>query len=155
MSQAPSHISSRSQGSLHPDDSISQVITPYSDGTFRYDLELHNDESTSASNILSSAPSDLLTTTIGDGSRVTSPNYSRLGGTASAVIVSEILGMHLGIPAAFLPKRKARKGHCWLASNGTKIFEKGKWRWRCARCRSTLPFQIFLVYLGFYTNNRD
>ena len=140
MSQAPSHISSGSQGSLCPDDSISQVITPYFDETFRYDLESHNDESTTASDILSSAPSDLLTTTIGGGSRVTSQNYTGQVGTASAVITSEISGMHLGVPAAFLQKRKARKGHCWLASNGTEIFEKGKWRWRCARCMSTLPF---------------
>jgi len=63
MSQALSPILTLSQGSLHPDDSISQVITPYFDQTFGYDLETHNDKSTE-SDILYSAPSYLLTTTI-------------------------------------------------------------------------------------------
>ena len=90
MSQAPSHISTGGQGSLRPDDSISQVITPYFDQTFGYDLESHNDEST-ASDILSSAPSDLLTITIGDASGITTQNYSGQAGTASASITSDIL----------------------------------------------------------------
>jgi len=103
MSQAPSHLSTGSQGSLRPDDSISQVITPYFDQTFHYDLESHNDKS-AASDILSSAPSDLLTTTIGKASGITTKNYIGQAGTASASITSEISGMHLGIPAAFLQK---------------------------------------------------
>jgi len=98
MSQVPSHISTGIQSSLLPDDSISQVITPYFDQTFRYNLETHNDEST-ASDILSSAPSDLLTTTIGHSSSTATHNYGGLRGTASASITSEISGMHLGVPA--------------------------------------------------------
>jgi hypothetical protein len=153
MSQAPSHISTGSQGSLGPDDSISQVITPYFDPTFRYDLETHNDESTT-SDILSSAPSDLLTTTIVDSSGATTHNYGGLGGTVSSSITSEISGMHLGVPAAFLHKRKARKGHCWLASNGTEIFEKGKselggqgWNMKLVKRIKSVSLSIVFPYL--------
>ena len=72
---AASHISTCSQGSLHPDDLISQVITAYFDQTLRYDLETHNDEST-ASNILRFTLSDLQTTTTDNSSNATTHNNS-------------------------------------------------------------------------------
>jgi len=96
-------MSTGSQGSLHPDGSIQQVITPYIEQTFQYDLESHNHEST-ASHILNSAPSDLLTTTIGDASGITTQIYSGHAGTASASVTSEISSMHLGVPAALIQK---------------------------------------------------
>lgn len=65
MSKARSHASTGSQGSIFPEDSTSQVITPYFDNGYRYDLESQQNDST-ASDILSSAPSDLLTETVGN-----------------------------------------------------------------------------------------
>jgi len=125
MSQAPSRISTGSQGPLCPDDSISQVITPYLDQTFHYYLESHNDEST-ASHILSSAPLDLLITTISDASGITLQHYSSQAGTTSASITSQISSIHLSIPA-FLQKPTARHDHSWLTSHATEIFQKCKY----------------------------
>jgi len=136
MSEAPSHSSHGSQGSLGPDDSISQVLPQYFTDDFRLDIDLEN-ESSNQSESLSSAPSGLLTLTYGSDSSEARGNQP--GGESSATITGDISGMHLNVPDAFLPKRKARKGYCWLASNGTEVFEKGKWRWRCARCKSLLP----------------
>ena len=47
---------------------------------------------------LGSAPSDLLTMTIGSPSSTATHNYGGLGGTASASIMCEISSMDLGVP---------------------------------------------------------
>jgi len=106
MSEALSHSSYRSHGSHAPEDSISQVLPPYFNNNFQVDIDLENDNSTN-SDSLSSAASELLTGTFGSNSI----DGHLAGGQSSAAITSDISGMHLTIPAAFLMKRKARKGH--------------------------------------------
>ena len=138
MSEALSHSSHGSPGSLGPDDSISQVLPPYYAEDYRLDTDLENESSTQ-SDSLSSAPSGLLTTTFASNSL----DDNIRAGETSATITGDISGMHLSVPQRFLPKRKARKGHCWLASNGTEVLEKGKWHWRCARCRFLQSSIIF------------
>ncbi|RPA88397.1 hypothetical protein L873DRAFT_1796672, partial [Choiromyces venosus 120613-1] len=67
MSEALSHSSHGSQGSLGPDDSISQVLPPYFWNNFQLDIDLENDDS-AHSDTLSSAPSGLLTATLDSNS---------------------------------------------------------------------------------------
>lgn len=133
MSEALSHSSHGSQGSLGPDDSISQVLPQYFTDSFRLDIDLEQ-ESSAPSDTLSSAPSGLLTATFESNSIASNLPI----GETSAILRSEISDLHLNVPATFLPKRKSRTGHCWLPCNGTEVFEKGKWRWRCARCKKYL-----------------
>jgi len=45
MLEAISHISYRSQGSLGPDDSVSQVLPPYFCNNSQLDMEEENDDS--------------------------------------------------------------------------------------------------------------
>lgn len=141
MSEALSHSSHGSRGSLGPDDSISQVLPQYFTDDFRIDVDPENESSTHSDG-LSSAPSGLLTPTFGSNS---SEGIIQAG-QSSATITGDISGMHLNVPHAFLPKRKARKRYSWLPSNGTEVFERGKWRWRCARYRFRL-----LYTRSFYT----
>ena len=139
MSKALFYSSHRSQGSLGPEDSISQVLPPYFSDNFRLDIDLENESSTHI-NSLSLAPSGLLTPTFG-------PNSSRenlLVRENSTTIAGDISGMHLNVPHAFLPKCKARKGLCWLPSNGMEVLEKGKWHRRCARC------MFILLCINYY-----
>lgn len=136
MSEALSHSSHGSHGPLGPDDSISQVLPQYFSDSFRLDIDLEH-ESSASSDTLSSAPSGLLTATFASNS--ITDELPLASGESSSALRSEISDMHLSVPAAFLPKRKNRTGHCWFPSNGTEVFEKGKWRWRCARCKIFLP----------------
>jgi len=135
MSEALSHSSHGSQGSLGPDDSISQVLPQNFTDDFRIEVDAENESSTDSDG-LSSAPSGLLTPTFGSNSV---GGIIRVG-KSSGTITGNIAGMHLNVPHAFLPKRKARKGYCWFPSNGTEGFERGKWRWRCAHCRLHLLY---------------
>jgi len=132
MSEAVSHISYGSQGSLGPDDSVSQVLPPYFCNNFQLDMEEENDDS-APSETLSSAPSGLLTATL--DSHSISEDVGRNASGSSVVMRTNMSSMNLDVPSVFLPKRKARKGHCWLPSNGMEVFDNGKWRWRCARCK--------------------
>jgi len=145
MSEAQSHSSAGSQGSIRPDDSVSQILPPYftDNSGYRYDLDIDEDQYT-ASDTLSSAPSDLLTPTLASNTSDSMNPPSRLAVTrlgtnpstlpGSGLFTGDISAMHLGVPSSFLPKRKARKGHCWFPSNGTETFDKEKWHWKCARC---------------------
>ena len=121
-----------SQGSLGPDDSVSQVLPPYFCDNFQLDIDAENDDS-APSDTLSSAPSGLLTATL--DSQSISDNIVVEPASGSVVMRTSMSTMHLDVPSAFLPKRKARKGHCWLPTNGMEVFDKGKWRWRCVRCK--------------------
>jgi len=142
MSEAPSHSSTGSQSSLRPDDSISQVLPPYftDSSGYRYDMEIDEDGS-GPSDILSSAPSDLLTPSI-DSNTIQDrlpTHHSNPGGNIPSVpsFTGGISGIHLAVPASLLPRKKARKGHCWFPANGIEVFDNGKWRWKCARCEYT------------------
>jgi len=126
MSEAVSHISYGSQKSLGPDDSVSQVLPPDFCNNFPLDIEEENDDS-APSETLSSAPSGLLTTTLDSNS--ISEDIAREPSGSSVVMRSNMSSMNLDVPSAFLPKRKARKGHCWLPSNGMEVFDNGKWPW--------------------------
>jgi len=92
MSEALSHSSHGSQGSLGHEDSISQVLPQYFTDDFRVDVDLENESSTHSDN-LSSAPSGLLTPTFGSNS--TEGNIR--AGESSATITSDISGMHLNV----------------------------------------------------------
>lgn len=144
MSEAPSHSSAGSQGSLCPDDSISQIIPQYftDNSGYRFEMDMEDDGS-APSDILSSAPSDLLTPTIDSNilqSQSSSTRSSRSHQLRNSSLVpsgsfpNDLPSAHLAIPSAFLPRKKARKGHCWFPANGIEVLDKGKWRWKCARC---------------------
>jgi len=140
MSEAPSHASAGSHNSLRPDDSISQIVPQYfTDHTsYRYDMDLDDDGST-PSDILSSAPSDLLTATIDSHISHSEPSSSRHTIQSDnrphlSSFTNTLPGPQITIPSSFLPRKKARKGHCWLPENGIEVLDNGKWRWKCARC---------------------
>ena len=97
------------------------------------------DAGSGPSNILSSAPSDLLTSTIESNiSQNRSSSNSRSHQLRNSSLVppfaNDIPVAYLAIPPSFLPRKKARKGHCWFPANGIEVLDKGKWRWKCARC---------------------
>jgi len=123
MSEAVSHISYGSQGSQGPDDSLSQVLPPYFCNNFALDVEEENDDS-APSETLSSAPSGLLTATLDSNS--ISEDIVREPSGSSVVMRRKMSSMDLDVPSSFRRKRKARKGHCWLPSNGLEVFDNGK-----------------------------
>ena len=144
MSEAPSHSFAGSQGSLCPDNSISLIIPPYftDNSGYRFEMDMEDDGS-SPSDILSSAPSDLLTPTIYSKilqSQSSSTQSSRSNQLRNSSLVpsgsfpNDLPSAHLAIPSAFLPRKKARKGHCWFPANGIEVLEQGKWHWKCACC---------------------
>jgi hypothetical protein len=45
------------------------------------------------------------------------------------------------IPAIFQQAKKCCKSWIWESRNGEEYLERGKWRWRCAICRSTFIIQ--------------
>jgi len=123
---------------------VSQVLRPYFCNNFPLDIKEENDDS-APSEALSSALSGLLTATLDLNS--ISEDIAREPSGSSVVIRSNMSSMNLDVPSAFLPKRKARKGHCWLPSNGMEGFDNGKWRWRCARCKFfNLSYTNYLKY---------
>ena len=132
MLEAVSHISYGSQGSLGPDDSVSQVLPPYFCNNFPLDIQEENDDSAPSETRIS-APSGLLTATLDSNSIC--EDIARDPSGSSVVMRSNMSSMNLHVPSAFLPKRKARKGHCWLPRNGMQVFDNGKWRWRWFRTR--------------------
>ena len=118
MSEAPSHSSAGSQGFLRPDDSISQMIPQYftDNSGYRFEMDMEDDSSASR-DILSSTPSDLLTPSIDTNilqSQLSSSSCSHQLRNSSLVpsFPNDLPSAHLAIPSAFLPRKKARKGHC-------------------------------------------
>jgi len=104
MSEAVSHISYGSQGSLGPDDSVSQVLPSYFCNNFPLDIEEENDDS-APSETLSSAPSGLLTATLDSNS--ISEDIARESSGSSVVMRSNMSRINLDVPSVFLLKRKA------------------------------------------------
>jgi len=145
MSEAQSHSSAGSQGLIHSDDSVCQILPPYftDSSSYGYDFDIDEDQYT-ASDTLNSAPSNLLTPTLASNTSdsMNPPSQlavTRLGTNRSTLpgsgsFTGDISEMYLGVTSSFLPKRKARKGYCWFPSNGTETFNKGKWHWKCSRC---------------------
>ena len=133
MSEEPTHASGGSQGSLRPDDSIPQIIPQYFTDNTGYQNDMHIDDNGSApSEILSSAPSDLLTPTIDGNSAQSqsvsgSENHQFRDTPLVPSFTSDLSGTHLTVPSSFLPRKKARKGHCWFPANGIEVLDNGKW----------------------------
>jgi len=131
MSEAPSHASAGSQGSLRLDDSISQIMPPYfTDNTgYRYDMDI-DDDACAPSEILSSAPPNLLTPTIYTDS---APSRSTSGSQTHQFrhnplvpsFPTDISSDCLSVPASFLPQKKSRKGHCWFPANAIGFWRMG------------------------------
>ncbi|KAG0640502.1 hypothetical protein HOY80DRAFT_1041641 [Tuber brumale] len=96
-----------------------------------YHVEEENDDS-APRETLSYAFSGFLTATL-DSNSISEDSACEPAGS-SVVTRSNMSGMNFHVPSAFLPKQKARKGHCWLPSNVMEVFDNGNWCWLCARC---------------------
>ena len=134
--------------SLAPEDSVSQVVPTYFNATypeseFPTTQFRHSLAETVDSDILSSVPDSFQIPVPASASNST----GWVSGSASDQprpensISGDFSDIHLGVPAVFLAKRKARKGYCWLPCNGVEFLERGRWRWRCARCKFSLQLQ--------------
>jgi len=104
MTEAQSHSSAGSQGSIRPHDTVSQILPAYftDSSGYRYDLDIDQDEDT-ASDTLSLAPSDLLTPTLASNTLDSMNPPSQLAGTR--------LGTNLStLPGSSVPNGPGRLG---------------------------------------------